>query len=228
MFVARKKIEGERAHSHIIFGKELKARSSGCLRHQALRSSSSLRAAIFHKPQSLSDGLYCSVRESLFLFFSSALLLDFSHFFSPYFKRISYHKRNPPSTLSIYAFTSVKDMHARIYINCYDTHIYRSSNKLQKSHQCNVVQPINQEKDFAPSMHAWRENNSFMMKPKQLVGELGNYVEGWAWSREKGFSFRELQLSQERAVDTSPICKPNRLTSASTVASRFSSPFVPI
>ena len=132
MSVARKKI-GESSLAHYFWKR--KARSSGCLRHQALRSSSSsLRAAIFHKPQSLSDGLYCLVRESLFLFFSSALLLDFSHFFSQYFKRISYHKRNPPSTLSIYAFTSVKDMHARIYINCYDTHIYRSSNKLQKSH----------------------------------------------------------------------------------------------
>jgi hypothetical protein len=40
---------------------------------------------------------------------------------------------------------------------------------------------------------AWRENNPFMMGPKQeFVGELGNYVKGWAWSREKGFSFREL------------------------------------
>lgn len=81
MSKARKKMEEIKRSSLVLF-----LEKKGKIKQTPWSSSTKVlitpRVAIFHKPKSLSDGLYCSAWESPFLFFFSALLLIFSLFSS--------------------------------------------------------------------------------------------------------------------------------------------------
>lgn len=74
---------------------------------------------------------------------------------------------------------------------------------------------------FCPINVCLLENNFIHDETKgESVGELSNYVKGWACSREKGFLLGSFSY-RRKEPSTRLLCKPNRLTSASTVASAF-------